>query len=379
MKLLFAGDVNFRGIEPLNRQKSIEILAEVLPFLQEADFRIVNLETPLAYRENHHPIYKSGPNLICVPENIAFLQTFCADAVTLENNHIGDFGEGAVEETLQHMKKNNILYAGVGENTESAYKPFLLSKNGITVAVLSVCENEFGMATDTKWGSAGYNPRTLLRHIRQVKEQADFVIVCFHGGNEFNPVPSPRTTDRYRMICDMGADAVIAGHTHCPQGYEMYEGKPIVYSMGNFLFRSSEEKEAQTSWHYGYLCMLTIEDGISLQVIPYRFTPAADRISIFTGEDCEKMLAYLDALSAPLQQPEILEAYFMGWSWLHQWCPSLADAGQDGYNAAGYFNLISCEAHCDQLRTVLSVYHSRETEKARLWADKITVLQRMPV
>ena len=79
------------------------------------------------------------------------------------------------------------------------------------------------MATENAYGSAGYNPKMLLKQIREEKAEPDYVIVVFHGGNEFSPLPSPDTVDRYRFICDMGADAVIGGHTHCPQGYEIYE------------------------------------------------------------------------------------------------------------------------------------------------------------
>ena len=64
-----------------------------------------------------------------------------------------------------------------------------------------------------------------MKQIKYEKDVSDYVIVVFHGGNEFNPLPSPDTVDRYRFVCDMGADTVIGGHTHCPQGYEIYEGK----------------------------------------------------------------------------------------------------------------------------------------------------------
>lgn len=90
------------------------------------------------------------------------------------------------------------------------------------------------MATETSYGSAGYNAEMLLRKIKQEKQVSDAVIVVFHCGNEFNPLPSPDTRDRYRLICDMGADAVIAGHTHCPQGYEIYEKNRSFTAWGIF-------------------------------------------------------------------------------------------------------------------------------------------------
>ncbi len=181
------------------------------------------------------------------------------------------------------------------------------------------------------------------------------------------------------MFCDMGADAVIAGHTHCPQGYEIYDGKPIVYSMGNFLFHNTAKTKSRDGWYYGYLCQLTIEKEISLKAIPYRYTQDASRIKVYTGEDREQMLAYLHKLSAPLADSMMLANYFQGWSFMHPWCPTLTGAGEEGYNAAGNLNLVSCEAHCDQLKTILSVYYHGETENARIWAKKIEKLQEMPV
>jgi len=343
MKLLFFGDLNFRGMDGLTEAASAEILSKVMPYAHAADYRIVNLETPLADQTRHTPIYKSGPNLICDPKNIVFLKALGVDAVTLANNHIGDYGEGAVFETLSHLDSSNILWCGAGADVMQAYNACRLEKDGVTVSVISVCENEFGMATETTAGSAGYHAGRLLRKIREEKQRSDTVIVAFHGGNEFNPLPSPDTQERYRLICDMGADAVIAGHTHCPQGYELYDGKPIVYSMGNFLFKSSSERPVNESWYYGYMAQLNLTDsGIGLDVIPYRFSTDADSIHVFDKEDRQKMLAYIDQLTAIIVNPTELENYFRGWSYLHRWIPQAPRDYSDmhDYFSAGNYNLI---------------------------------------
>lgn len=380
MKILFAGDLNFRYIEPVDRTMAESILCEVKPYLDSVDFRVVNLETPLADKAKYAPIHKAGPNLISMPENIAFLDAFQADGVTLANNHTGDYGYDALFDTLAILEEHHIRYAGAGANLTEAYKPFLLTKDGVTVAVLSVCENEFGLATDTTPGSAAYSPRAVLRAIRDAKMVADYVILCFHGGNEHNPVPGPKAVDRYRMFCDMGADAVVAGHTHCPQGYEMYDGKPILYSMGNFLFASSTPREQKDRWHYGSMCVLTIENGVSIELIPYRFTPDAKHIHVFQGEEKAIMDDYLQTLSAPLSDPATLAGLFSGWGWLHRWgVPTLAGCDKPDYNGAGNFDLVSCEAHRDQMYTILRTYCYSDTENAKAWAERVQKLMEMPV
>jgi poly-gamma-glutamate synthesis protein (capsule biosynthesis protein) len=381
MKILFTGDINFRGHDALNFEKSKEILSELSPYLSSVDYRIPNLETPLAYRNKHEPIKKSGPNLICAPENIVFLKAFGADGVAIANNHIGDFGEGAIKETLDLLDENGIAHAGTGANVEEAYRAMYFEKNKVRVAIISVCENEFGMATNNTYGSAGYEPRRLLRQIREEKSLSDFVIVVFHGGNEFNPLPSPDTVERYRLVCDMGADAVIGGHTHCPQGYEFYNDKPIVYSMGNLLFKSGTERAENDSWHYGYLCELSIEDKITLRIIPYKFNKEATNIHVFKESEKEKMLTYIQRLSEIIQDEDELARYFSGWAWCHRWIPSPPSNYNDisDYNVCSNLNLLFCEAHYSQSKAVFQTLYREETDIAKKYTEKIKQLQMMPV
>lgn len=369
MKLLFTGDVNFRGKDSLTLEESKAILSQVQPYLDSVDFRIVNLECPLGCINEYKPILKAGPNLICSERNLPFLKAFNANAVTLANNHIGDYGEAATKNTISVLEDNNILFAGAGENIDAAYKALRLEKDGITVSIISVCENEFGMATENSYGSAGYNPRLLLKQIKEEKSSSDYVVVVFHGGNEHNPLPNPDTVERYRFICDMGADAVIGGHTHCPQGYEIYDGKPIVYSMGNFLFKSSEERNEKDSWYYGYMSILEIADSITLKTVPYKFNNEATKIKALGNE----MSEYIDKLSKIIQNPELLKNYFKGWSYLHKWLPSLSEGNFGG------FDLARCEAHHSQMKEILEIYAYKDFENAKYWAEEVKKLQKMPV
>ena len=382
MKLLFTGDINFRGLAEPTPEMCADIFTEVLPYFEKADFRIVNLETPLADKKKHTPIKKSGPNLICDPNNVLFLKTLNTDVCTLANNHIGDFGEGAVIDTLTLLDTHNIRYCGAGANVDCAYDACRLEKDGFSVSLISVCENEFGMATESTYGSSGYNARRLLNKLKQEKQISDAVIVVFHGGNEFNPLPSPDTQDRYRLICDMGADAVIAGHTHCPQGYEVHNGKPIIYSMGNFLFKSRYERSANDSWYYGYMTELDInKSGIDFGIIPYKFDPEGTRISVFEGDNKQKMLSYVGILSEIIQKSDLLNKYFCGWAYLHKWISKEPSDYFDlrEYNSASNYNLISCESHLSQAKKIFEFCFLDQVEEAQKWAGKITELTRMPI
>lgn len=380
MKLLFTGDVNFRGIEKLDYNKSLEILRDITPYTQSADFVIPNLECPLGDETSYSPIKKAGPNLICSESGASFLKAMNTYAVTIANNHIGDYGDEALNNTLYLLEKNNIKYAGAGADISEAYSAIRISKNDITVSVLSVCENEFGIAEENKAGSAGYNPRHLMDKIKAEKESSDFVIVVFHGGNEFNPLPSPDTKDRYEFICDMGADAVIAGHTHCPQGYETYNGKPIIYSMGNFLFLPQDNKDENDPWYYGYFAMLEINNsGISLDIVPYKFDET--KITVFDGAKKTAMTEYIRKLSDIIENPCELKRYFKGWSLNHIWIPQLPENidNLNGYNASGNYDLLKCEAHLSQAKQIFEILFNDEVDDVKIWQKKITELQKMPV
>lgn len=382
MKILFTGDVNFRGMENLDYDKSAKILADVMPYIKSVDYVIPNLECPLGDKEKYIPIKKAGPNLICSENNICFLKAINAYAVTLANNHIGDYGSEALKNTVKVLSENNIKYIGAGNNISEAYDVIQIKKENISVGVLSVCENEFGIATDTEAGAAGYNPRLLFNKIKEIRCQFDFVIVVFHGGNEFNPLPSPDTVERYKFICDMGADAVIAGHTHCPQGYEIYNGKPIIYSMGNFLFRNDSKNNEKDSWYYGYLTMLNITlKGIRVEVIPYKFNKTGTKITVFYGKEKEIMLKYIYYLNEIITSPQDLKKHFKGWALNHPWIPGLPQDinNLENYDSSGNYDLLKCEAHYSQAKQVFEILFNDEVNETEQMKKRISELAKMPI
>ncbi len=376
MKLSFVGDINFRNFDGISLKKSKEILAEVLQELENSDYRIVNLETPLADKEKHMPIPKSGPNHIYSQECISFLNVLKTDVAVLANNHMGDFGDGALMDTISLLDENNIRHLGAGKNISEAYKSVRLEN----ISLIAVCENEFGIADDDKHGTAGYNTRRLYNSIQAEKQISDYVIVIFHGGNEFNPLPSPRVVDRYRMLCDMGADCVIAMHTHCPQGYEVYNGKPIVYSMGNLMFQSGSERAENDSWYYGYISHLNItNNGIQLNISPYKFDTTA-KIKVFKDTEKEKMMGYISKISDIIQDEKELHRYYMGWCYNHQWFLAPPEKYEGlKHSLCSQLNLVACEAHYEMLRENYRILNYGEEKTAKEYSDKIAELSEMPV
>ena len=391
MKLLFAGDFAPDAASgKLTPETARHCLAELAPVLQRADYRILNLESVLISDGVGAKIPKSGPNLRGVPEDISFLEAGGFDVAALANNHFGDYGYEGVRATLRLLSEHHILAVGGGETIEEAYRAVTLEKDGIRVALLSVCENEFGVAGERSPGSAGFDLARLARRIREEKASSDFVIVFFHGGNEQNPLPAPATVDRYRILTELGTDAVIAGHTHCIQGYETYQCKPIVYSMGNFYF-PHRNGGMPKPWHYGYMCELEItKEGITPTLHPYRFSEEGREMHLFTGEERETMLRYIAMLSSFIDDRELLTRYFEGWcttrgtsyanALCYDHCFERGDLSFDDLcRLAPTKNLFGCESHDCLLRTLLSLEMENRFEEAVPYRAKLEELQQMPL
>ncbi len=386
LKMLFTGDVCFKIQRDVTKESAKGILSELMPDFDAADLRVMNLETPLAEDDLGAPIPKSGPNIIGRPHNLGFLAAAGCDCASLANNHTKDFGEEPLMNTIALLEQAGIAHAGAGRNIAEAYKAWRAEKNGIRVSVICVCENEFGIADEELSGTAGFQLERLADKIREEKTVSDFVLVFFHGGCEHNPLPSPLCRERYRMIIRLGADALIGGHTHCIQGMEIYEGKPIFYSMGNFLFVPTWE--AADGWYYGYMVQLTLEIGkpIAYQLIPYRMEKDGSKINRLEGEEKARVLAHIDTVSAPIADTKELTRLYKGWcaisgiSYIKNLVSDNENYKPENLPAEGIAplkNLFSCEAHNELIRTTLNIAFTGELKDAYIWADEIRELQKV--
>lgn len=390
VKIIVAGDLCFRNVsDKINHEHSNQILSQIHPILQEADFRVINLENPLTNETTTIP--KSGPHLKGAPENICFLEAGQFDCAILANNHMGDYGPKGVTDTLDLLDQKGIGHVGAGRNLDESYRPWYAKKGSIGIALIAVAENEFGGADWDRPGSAGLRLGKLSDTIAQTRQNAEFVIVIVHGGNEYNPLPSPGVVERYRLITKLGADAVIGMHPHCPQGYEIYQDKPIVYSTGNFLFFNEQDQEITSSWYYGYLPVLTYHSGseIKLDVIPYRFDPDCTRIEPFKNKEHEAMMEYLEKISCLFQDCQRHEDYFKAWCVLYgsKAAKNLVfkesyllepDSGQHP-DFLAMRNLLTCEAHHEVMATLMRVIENGQISKYADMSDEIHKLQQMPV
>jgi poly-gamma-glutamate synthesis protein (capsule biosynthesis protein) len=120
VKIMFTGDVCFKVQHELDKTGALKILDEMLPIFKSADYRVMNLETPLAPEGVGTPIRKSGPNITGRPQNIGFLEAAGCNLAILANNHTGDYGKDALTYTLDLLDEHGISRVGAGENIEEA-------------------------------------------------------------------------------------------------------------------------------------------------------------------------------------------------------------------------------------------------------------------
>ena len=243
------------------------IFGDLLEIIRNADLSITNLECPLTLSNN--AIEKIGPNLKAHPHIAALLRDAGFDMVTLANNHIYDFGQQGLFDTLESLKKNELTYVGAGLDLREAQKTKFIEIKGIRLAIINIAEIEFSCA-DAEHGGA--NPMELIDNFQQIKSakrKADHVVLIVHGGHENYHYPSPKRLKRYRFFAESGASVIIGHHTHCINGYEQHNGVPIFYSLGNFFFPWTF-KHVPQSWHEGYAILLKVsKQSLLFEVIPY--------------------------------------------------------------------------------------------------------------
>lgn len=250
--LLFFGD--FVCQEP----EKLIFSAEISGLISASDVVYCNCEAPI--KGVGCPIAKSGPALTQSEDSPKCLEDEGFNLIGLANNHMLDMGVGGFEATIKSFHKATTLGAGKKGDVYGVKK---LEISGLTLGFLSLTHKEFGTlndeASDDEQGTAWINSSAVNRSIMKAKDMCDYLFVLPHAGVENVDIPLPEWRIRYREFIDLGADAVIASHPHVPQGWEEYQGKPIHYSLGNFIFDSFSNTHGPY-WNKGLGVKVTIED-----------------------------------------------------------------------------------------------------------------------
>ena len=296
IRLFFAGDFCSKP-----STSAITVSDELRAIIASCDIKIVNFEVPLKPDGVKFPPQKRE-RFFQNDDAPAFLKGLGFSLFSMANNHAFDWGEEGFKKT-----RNALGDSAFGAGTyEDAYKVKVIEINGIKVGFIAVCFAAYtGVFDDvTKHdglGCAYINDLKVNHAIMEAKQSVDYLFILPHDGIEYIDVPLPETIARYRDFIDYGADGVIGTHPHCPQGWETYKGKPIFYSLGNFLFNSKEGYDYRATnrphWYEGICAIITIDEGgLKWEVINTR---NIDNVGISLDETAsrishdEKICSYL--------------------------------------------------------------------------------------
>lgn len=249
VSIAFVGDILLDDTPGKVVKSGRDPFASMASILNAADIRIGNLECVVATTGEPEPdkpyTFRAHPRTLPVLKRHF-------DAVALANNHSGDYGPRAFAEMLGLLDKQGIAYFGGGLTLAVAHKPLLIERKGLRIALLGY--NEFQPrsfeADFDKPGIAWSEDEQVRRDIATARTtyHADLVIPVMHWGWENELKASKRQRQLARVMIDAGADAVVGGHPHVTQDVEQYQGKPIIYSLGNFLFDGFDNKVNNTGW-----------------------------------------------------------------------------------------------------------------------------------
>ncbi len=304
LKVLVTGDFC-----PLHRLAKIsagdeQLLGDFRTFIADADLAITNLECPIT--EHNTPIAKTGPALKGHVGALDFLVASGFHLVTLANNHIMDYGEQGLQDTLSHLSDKRIEYVGAGMNAEEASAIYYYTFGKYMLAIINVAENEWSTTHDQSPGANPIDPLHVYRQIETAKKQATHVLLITHGGHEMYELPSPRMQTWFRTFIEMGVDAVVNHHTHCVSGHEVYQGKPIFYSTGNFLFDAPAHRNS--IWNTGMAVTLTFgPDKIGFEPTCFR---QCDTTPVLEVLPSGTLAAKVDILNRSIADSEQLSAAF---------------------------------------------------------------------
>lgn len=295
IELIFTGDVLLSnttlgayhngGLNGLIEQPLIDLL-------NQADVTMINQE--FAFRTRGTPMKDKKYTFRSDPKHVSIFNELGIDVVSLANNHALDYGTEALLDTFTTLADANIRYVGAGKNLEEAKNVVTFEVKGKKIAYVGASRvipvSEWNATSKRPGMLTTYDPTATCKVIEEAKANADYVIVYVHWGKEYQEVPEAYQKTMARQYIDAGADAVVGSHTHCLQGTEYYKDKPIIYSLGNFIFGQTIERTA--------LLQLSIDPDGRISTSLYPCVSKGAKTSLVTNkEKVNAFRTYMDSIS----------------------------------------------------------------------------------
>ena len=246
LSIAVTGDVMFGRKMPAVLESGESPFRYVENVTKAADILLVNFENPATISSNQ---VKGDVALKADPKYVPLLAG-ANDIVVAsqDNNHALDYGEEGLKDSIKNLKDAGIYVMGAGSNLSEASEPVVIEKGDRKVTILNYMDSEnfaeyasiMPPATVNSSGYNAYDSELAQKQVSEARENGSSIIIAYlHYGNEYSRSPNENQMKISHELIDDGADVVIGAHTHVTQGVEMYNGKPIFYNLGNFIFDQS--------------------------------------------------------------------------------------------------------------------------------------------
>ena len=298
-RLLVVGDIMLgRGVAV--PQAPVSPLRLFADRIRSADLAVGNLESTLS--DDGPPLQPGDDSFAAPPGTLAGLERLGFDAMSLANNHTGDFGEAVLLDVVDRFAGSRIAGFGAGRDLAAASRPAVLTHGGIRFGFVGF--NAIGETPQATAGSPGalsvrMPPRTGplnssdLRHVlgvvRRLERRVDVVVVLPHWGTQYTHVAEPVQSQVGRALVAAGADLVVGGHPHWVQGLEPVGDAVIAHSLGNFVFDMDFDEETMQ----GITLTATFRDErlVDVELGPYRMEPPGFAPRPVRGAGAEEILS----------------------------------------------------------------------------------------
>ena len=301
ISILFAGDVlldeHYAVMANLkDRGGNVEeaFSQELLEVMRNADAFMLNNE--FTFTDRGTPTIGKKFTFRARPESVSLLQEIGVDIAALANNHMYDYGEISLLDTLATLENAGISYTGAGRNLEEAMKPVYLIANGMKIGIISATQIERNGTPDTKAAtevSPGVfrcmDTTNLVQVISEMEQNCDFTILYIHWGTESQEEIDWLQEEQAPVYAEAGVDLIIGDHPHCLQKIDTVLGVPVIYSMGNFWFNSKTQNS----------CVVEVVLK-EKKLDSFRFMPCKQedsRTRLLDGMDKQGVLNYMRGIS----------------------------------------------------------------------------------
>ena len=247
LSLTVTGDIMFGRNMPAVLSLDSSPYQHVSNVTGNTDILLVNTENPFTTSGD---AVKPDVPLKANPQYIPLLNGTSGMIISANaNNHVFDYGVTGMRDSIENLDSYGIAHIGAGENKQEATKPAIIEKDGHKITIFNYMDSEnfqeysqsvMPIATDDSPGYSAWDDVESVEQIKQAKENgSDIIIVYMHYGNEYSRSPNDNQKEISHLAIDAGATAVVGSHAHVTQGIEVYNGKPIFYNLGNFMFDQS--------------------------------------------------------------------------------------------------------------------------------------------